>query len=126
MGPSVCGVSFSPDGQLLLANVQAELCSELRVVAALDGRQLFNVRFEGVCCAVWQPTEPAEPFEAPEFPEPEPEDKAQRLLSSLRWNSGGADPVEGPGMAGITALRDQVRRALDLGGHVFFLARLTC
>ena len=52
VGPSVCGVSFSPDGQLLLANVQAELCSELRVVAALDGRQLFNVRFEGVCSAV--------------------------------------------------------------------------
>ncbi|CAK9075189.1 unnamed protein product [Durusdinium trenchii] len=69
VGPSVSSVTFSPDGRMLLANVQVELYSEVRVISALDGRQLFHVRLEGVMTAMWQPS--AEAFAAPEFPVPE-------------------------------------------------------
>eukprot|EP00435_Cladocopium_sp_Y103_P064604 s392_g26.t1 len=65
VGPSVSSVLFSPDGRVLLANVQIEMSSELRCISALDGRQLFSVRFEGICSAMWLSSGA---FEAPEFP----------------------------------------------------------
>lgn len=65
VGPSVSSVLFSPNGRVLLANVQIEMSSELRCISALDGRQLFSVRFEGICSAMWLSSGA---FEAPEFP----------------------------------------------------------
>lgn len=52
VGPSVSSLLFSPNGRVLLANVQIEMSSELRCISALDGRQLFSVRFEGICSAM--------------------------------------------------------------------------
>ncbi|CAL1161195.1 unnamed protein product [Cladocopium goreaui] len=65
VGPSVSSVLFSPNGRVLLANVQIEMSSELRCISALDGRQLFSVRFEGICSAMWLSSGA---FEVPEFP----------------------------------------------------------
>ena len=66
VGPSVSSVDFSPDGRLLLANVQIEMASELRGISAVDGKQLFTVNFEGLCNVQWLPVEHGT-FPAPHF-----------------------------------------------------------
>ncbi|CAJ1390942.1 unnamed protein product [Effrenium voratum] len=70
VGPSVSSMAFSPDGRLLLANVQVDgNASELRLLSAADGTVGCAVRFEGtVGQALW--ADFSGPFSAPEFPKP--------------------------------------------------------
>eukprot|EP00930_Biecheleria_cincta_P002625 TRINITY_DN10362_c0_g1_i1.p1 TRINITY_DN10362_c0_g1~~TRINITY_DN10362_c0_g1_i1.p1 ORF type:complete len:901 (-),score=172.67 TRINITY_DN10362_c0_g1_i1:81-2783(-) len=69
LGPSVSAAEFSPDGRILMTNVQSEAGSELRFLGAADGQTLYRLKFEGISAVAWQPR-PAGTFPAPDFPVP--------------------------------------------------------
>lgn len=69
LGPSVSTAEFSPDGRILMTNVQSEAGSELRFLGAADGQALYRLKFEGISAVSWQPR-PAGTFPAPDFPVP--------------------------------------------------------
>lgn len=72
IGPSIASSDFSPDGGVLLLDVEAHFGAELKFVDVREGNTLYRLKFEEVYAAQWQPV-PAGAFAPPTFPVPPPE-----------------------------------------------------